>query len=368
LIRILKGHDDILDAVGVLEALAARSGQLGAMQDIVYYLSKPGVLRRIPQLLLFFSEDDSSLRAHPEDEEPIGALLLFEYYLLGCSLKLFTTNDRSGRNTLISSPALRSELASHGANFLLERGAHTVLISYRSGLTDRPDLNLTRARAFRVDARSASRENEIPDYLPLADTYQATLATIGQRTRSNMRYNRRRAEVKLGCTFVPSVAISLEDFLAFNRETMYKVKDHVAVWRYEVHQQLAHPLLMGIRDQNGRWLALIGGRRFACGSEILWQMNRDGLPLFSLSLVARSYFIEHEIAHGSKALYIEGGTAHPIHFSFVRERLTHFAVLRRSSRAILTKKLARHLISEENELAQMLFDPEIVWSSSPPIY
>ena len=359
-LQILKGHDEILRATGILQDLAARSGQTGAMQDIIYYLSKPGILGRGPRVILFLPQESSSAATHTAPV-PIGALLLFEYNLFGNSLGLFTTNDRSGRNTLICSPALRSSLATCASDFLIDRGAHTVMISYCSG-DAAPGSEAQLHRSSRVTTRRASREQEFASYLPLAETYEATLATIGQRTRSNMRYNRRRAESKLGCRFDPAVTISRADLLAFNRQAMYPVTDSVASWRYDIHSQLEHPLLMGLRDQSGQWLALIGARRFARGSEILWQLNRSGLPQFSLSLVARSYLMEHEIAQGSKALYIEGGTAHPIQHSFIRERLTHLAVLRQSARATLTKMLSRHLISEDNELARMLSDPEIEWS------
>jgi hypothetical protein len=343
---MLKGHDEILRATAML-------------QDIVYYLSKPGILSRGPRIILFFPPQSASAPTQ-STLNPIGALLLFEYKLLGGSLGLFTTNDRSGRNTLICTPALRSVLATCASDFLIERGAHTVMISYCSGnAAAEPQAQLY--ASSRVATRRAHREQEFPSYLPLAETYDATLATIGQRTRSNMRYNRRRAESKLGCTFDPAVTISRAELLAFNRQAMYPVTDGVASWRYEIHGQLQYPLLMGLRDRNGEWLALIGARRFARGSEILWQLNRSGLPQFSLSLVARSYFMEHEIAQGSKALYIEGGTAHPIQHSFIRERLTHLAVLRQSARASLTKVLARHIISEDNQLARMLSDPEIEW-------
>jgi hypothetical protein len=68
----------------------------------------------------------------------------------------------------------------------------------------------------------------------------------------------------------------------------------------------------------------------------------------------RSYFIEHEIAHGSRRLYIEGGTHHPVRLSFVPEDLTDMVVVRHTPMAQAMGKIAQHYISPDNELSQML--------------
>jgi hypothetical protein len=128
----------------------------------------------------------------------------------------------------------------------------------------------------------------------------------------------------------------------------------VTAWRYDSLKDLARPVLMGIQDREGRWLSMLGGRRYNDGSEILWQLNRDGFAADSLSTVMRSYFIEHEIAHGSRRMYIEGGTPHPIRLSFVPEDLTDLAVMRHTRTARAMEKIARHYISPDNELSQML--------------
>ena len=45
-------------------------------------------------------------------------------------------------------------------------------------------------------------------------------------------------------------------------------------WRYDSLKDVETPLLMGMKDKDGRWLSLLGGRRHHDGTEILWQMNR----------------------------------------------------------------------------------------------
>ena len=352
-VQIVSGRKAILALGDLLLRFADRCGQAGAMEDMTYFLSKPGFLKRVPRLMLIAKSSDLS------PESLLGALLLFEYHVAGCRTGLYTTNDRSGRNTLVAPANLRSQIAHFATQTLLKRGAHVAMITFREEPAEA--VAMPTYLPPRVSARWASRTREIAEYLPLEQSFDATLARMGQRTRSNMRYYRRRAEKELGCTFVPVVEITRADFLAFNRESMFAVPDSVAAWRYDSLQELSSPLLLGMRDGEGRWLSIVGGRRFRAGSELLWQMNRDGLPLYSLSLVMRSYFMENEIAAGSARFYIEGGTSHPIRHSFTTESLTDLTATRRSPIALAVRKLARHVIPSDNELAKMFSDSGLVW-------
>ena len=352
-VQIVNGCKAILALSDLLLHFAERCEQSGAMEDLTYFLSKPGFLKRVPRLMLIARSSELS------PESLLGALLLFEYRVAGCGTGLYTTNDRSGRNTLVAPAALRSQIAHFATQSLISRGAHVAMITYR----ENPAMAVAQSSYLppRVSSRWATRTRAIAEYLPLEKTFDATLARIGQRTRSNMRYYRRRAEKELGCTFVPFVEITKEGFLAFNQECMFAVPESVAVWRYESLSELSEPLLMGMRDKDGRWLSLVGGRRFKAGSELLWQMNRDGMPLYSLSLVMRSYFMANEIAVGSGRFYIEGGTSHPIRHSFITESLTDLTAMRRSPVAYAVRKLARHIIPSDNELAKMFSDADLVW-------
>lgn len=359
-IQLVTGHHAILALSDLLMAFADRCQQPGAMADMTYFLSKPGFLKRIPRLMLIAKS--SELTA----ESLLGALLLFEFQVAGRGTGLYTTNDRSGRNTLVAPAHLRSQIAHVATHALLDRGAHVAMITFRE---DGEQTAVSSTFAARKASRWAMRRREIAEYLPLEKTFDATLARIGQRTRSNMRYYRRRAEKELGCRFISFVEMTKADFLAFNRECMFAVPDAVAAWRYDSLQELGQPLLMGMCDRDGRWLSLVGARRFKAGSELLWQMNRDAMPLYSLSLVMRSYVIEHEIAAGSERFYIEGGTSHPIRHSFTTESLTDLTAMRSSPLAFAARKLARHIIPSDNELARMFSDTDLVWhrSAHPPV-
>jgi hypothetical protein len=322
-------------------------------------------LPRIPNLLLVARTSELDLTS-PKLDDLVGALLIFEQNISGIGVGAYATNDRSGRHTLIAMGPDRSRVVALASRALLERGAHLILMSFRAGdgggtgATNRPPLLEVAKQGVEV-ARWAQRKRTIPGYLPLSTTFDATLAKIGQRTRSNLRYYRRRAEADLGCVFVPQIAATHDEVLRFNRQCMYAVPASVAGWRYDTLKELSEPVFMGIKDRDGRWLSLLGGRRYGDRSEILWQMNRSGLATSSLGTVMRSYCIEHEIAHGSRRLYIEGGTPHPIKFSFVPEELTDLVVMRRTLTAKAMHMVARRWIAPDNELSHMLDAKDLEW-------
>jgi hypothetical protein len=372
-IHVVRGGDAILRLQGVLAELSMRCGQPGVMDDVGYFLSKPGTLRRVPHLLLFSKAPALDLERLTADEL-LGAVLLYRYTVLGCGIGMFSTNDRSGRGTLVAPAALRPVMAEMASRSLMDRGVLAVLISFRDGNAANSRKGLDRSQPFGVSTAGGStakdktarwvwRERETPDYLPLEETFDRTLAKIGTRTRRNMRYYRKRAEAELGCVFLPAVRIDKREFLDFNRECMYAVPAKVAAWRYGSLEDIETPLFMGIKDRAGRWLSLLGGRRHHGGTEILWQMNRSGLSAYSLSIVMRSYFMEHEIAHGMTKLYMEGGTAHPMRFSFVNDKVTDLVVVRRSRLGLVVPTLAHLFIKPDNELALMLLDKSLYGGS-----
>ena len=373
-IHAVRGCDSILRLQCVLADLSVKCGQPGVMDDVGYFLSKPGTLRRVPHLMLFSKAPVMNPVIGVERltaDDLLGAVLLYRYVVLGCGIGMFSTNDRSGRGTLVAPAALRSTLAEMAIRSLMDQGVHAVLISFRDGNSGNQQQGLEKSppmAASTVDEGSTRwvwRQREVADYLPLEETFDQTLAKIGTRTRRNMRYYRKRAEAELGCVFLPAVETDEREFLNFNSECMYAVPAKVASWRYRSLKDIATPLFMGIKDRDGRWLSMLGGRRHHGGAEILWQMNRSGLSAYSLSLVMRSYFIEHEIAHGMKKLYMEGGTAHPMRFSFVNDKVTDLVVVRRSRLAFVVPALARLFIKPDNDLALMLLDKSLYGSKTP---
>lgn len=362
--HVVVGRESILDLRSVLIPFSERCEQPGTMEDLSYFLSKPGLLHRVPQLYLIVKR--GGLRTEDISVNDLaGVALFYEYEVCSFGTGLFATNDRSGRGTLLAPKRERSRVAMHVSRIMIDRGAHAILLSYQGDEAAEQPLAPTELYGSGRSSRSALaavRTRILDAYLPLHSTYDETLATLGQKTRRNLRYYRRRAEAQLGCRFISDVEISEADLVRFNAETMFAVSDRDALWRLRTQKELASPLLMGLKDGEGKWLSILAGRRHKSSTEILWQMNRKDLPSHSLSTVMRSYCIEHEIALGARRLYLEGGTGHSIHHSFKPESLIDLAVVRNPMWAWTIRKLSHKFVSPDNVLATMLNSSEVAWS------
>ncbi len=370
-LQLVRGREAILKAQPVLAELARRCGQSGEPDSLPYFLSTPDAMKKTPYLLLMRDTWSDAID---------GAVLIFEYRTWLGGTRVFSTADATGRRTVIAAPECRARMAAVVARMLLERGAQVVHIAFSETHTgpefwdgawkEAPAAGLSRtaiASELQRGVRDGTgfewmlTEQEMPLYLPLYRTFDRTLARIGQRTRSNLRYYRRRSELDLGCRFVAEVEISREDFLAFNRECTYAVTDELAAWRFETLRTLPNTMLRGVADRSGRWLSLVGMRGNGRFVEIDWQMNRADLPLYSLSTVMRSYLIEHEIGRGTTRLYIEGGTPQPIGRSFLKERVAELTLKRRSAYVWLLARFAGRVVPAKNRLARILADPDARW-------
>jgi hypothetical protein len=358
----VKGEKAILALQPLLVSFSERCGQQGTMQDLRYFTQKPGLFKRIPYLYLVAKRP---VRTPSEltPEDLLGSLLLLEYRVMKLATRCFATNDRSGRGTLLALPQDRMRVASTACEVLLAKNAKIVMLSFLAeGASDKPaeEPSFRRLSAKRPSMLWAMRRRSAPAYLEMQPTLDATLAKLGQKTRSNMRYYRRRAENDLGCVLVPKVEASLREMMQFHKESMYPVDRATAMWRLKVLDALDDSFLMGLKDKDGRWLSILAGRRFNQTSEILWQMNRGGYEKHSLGTVMRCYCIEQEVQRGARRLQVEGGTSHSMKNSFVKEEIVDLTVARSLSASVV-RRLVKRFIPPDNDLAEMLGGRDLAW-------
>jgi hypothetical protein len=356
--QIVVGRRKILEYQSLLAELSSRSGQHGAMDHLEHFLTAESSLRKTPYLVLVGPDVE-----HSEDgwRDAVGALLIYEYRLAVCGTGIFATDDVCGRRTLIAPPHLRTYVARLAAEALLRAGALIIVQSWsHSSLDQSLDLPMGASERSKRWVH-ATRRRAFTSYLPLESTMDVTLAKIGQKTRFNLRYYRRRAEAELGCSFVAEARMSLDEFQSFNRRCSYAVGDDKAKWRYETITRSAGMFLCAIKGDDGDWLSILGGRRYHDAVEIDWQMNRSDLPVYSLSTVLRSYFMEHEIAKGTKKMYIEGGTPHAMRHSFTIDVARDLVVLRHPSLHWLVRTLVSRLVRKKNFLVEMLTEEQLKW-------
>jgi hypothetical protein len=283
-----------------------------------------------------------------------GAVLVYEYRFAGRGTKVFATDDMIGVRTVIAAEEARVAVAEIAIRKLMRMGAVMSLISL-DGASER--------RSGPASAKSSpyitlKRTRVTPRYLAVGPSLDATLATLGDDTRRNFRRYRRRVEAELGAEFIPRVRMGWQEFQELNRRSTNPADGDVVGWRYGLIERSGsgpETMFAGLRAADGRWLSLVGGRRYGKTTELDWQMNLAGLPRFSLCTAMRAYLLEHEIARGTKRLVFEGGTPHPMRFSFRCAATTDILAIRRqSTRAWVLRRFSKWIFPQKNFLASAL--------------
>jgi hypothetical protein len=356
-IEILRGRDALLSRLELLNTLGERTGQTGAARWLLHQMGSPTERKKIPTLVLV---GGSELTGAPDAsvDEVHGAVIVYEFKVAGCGLKVFAGADTTGQQAVIAARHLRSQVAEAACAGLIAAGALAVMVTYE-GLAVRHGA-LRRNRST-PRCETAMRSRSVPLFLPLKATLPETLASLGRHTRRNLRYYRRRLESDMGSEFVPRVAMNRDEFLAVNRASMNPVSDAVAGWRFDAFASLPEMLFAGVRARDGRWLSVVGGRRHRQITEIDWQMNVAGLPRLSLSTAMRSYLLQHEIQLGTETLMFNGGTPHSMRHSFVSVDVVDTIFLRQSPGARLVRVLAQWAAPRGNFLCQALCDRQMSW-------
>ena len=371
-VSVVRGREAVIAMQSMLVELSRRTGQSGAMDWLDYFVTSPDSLQKTPYLLLVGrdhrtngSMDTTAVTA----DDVIGAVLIYEYRCAGIGTKVFSTDDTEGVRTVIAPDERRIEVADIALRRLMRMGAVTVMISVDGGTARRRGPISNEHSAYKF----ATRTRTLPYHLVLGRTLDETLSRLGAHTRRNFRYYRRRAEKELGVTFVPEVEMHREEFLEMNRRSTNPADESVTKWRYSLRERTDSPgsmIFAGLRDANGRWLSLTGGRRHGSITEIDWQINAAGFPRYSLSTVMRAFLLEHEVARGTTRLVYLGGTPHSMRFSFTTAESTDLLAVRRwSGRAWALARFSRWIFPEKNFLGAALREmtgKEPLSSAVPP--
>ena len=352
-----------------LTEFAELCGQGGAMDSLGYFLNIPHlgtqestgtreeggafsslIARRrskVPQLML--KVGNSGLE---------GAILLLEYRPFGLPTGLLIPMDRDGYRTVLAPMGKRDETARRAGEVLLDRGARMVLISYL--LNSEADC-VDAAVAFSDCPRlHAVRAREVRNTLPLAATFEATLSAMGKHTRRDLRASIRSAVKEHGAEYVRNAELSLCEFMALNRLSMYAVPDWVARWRYLSVRNLDGGIFAGLRAANGAWLSVLGGHRQGNRVRLDWQVNLLGFGSISLVTTMRAFFLNEQIAAGMGRMRFEGGTPHSMSSAFLKESSRDLLFLKDGLGNGLLRRMATAL-SAAGPLAQALTADDMFW-------
>jgi hypothetical protein len=357
---VLRGRAAILRIQPVLVRLSSLCEQTGAMDYLEYFLTGPDNLKKIPYLVLVGKRPNLNL-ADLRAEDLSGAVLVYEYKVLGMPSRVFSTSDFNGSRAVIALPAERTKISASVGRYLMAHGAQVVMLSYAG------EGNEKWSECFDGSVGDKKRlwttqTREVGATIVLEKTADETLAAMGKHTRRNLRYYRRKTEAELGCTFEGDAksVLNKAQLIELNAASTHPVSEVVLERRYRTMKELDGLFCVGVKTPDGQWMGLLGGRRHHGVSEIDWQMNRGGLEKYSVGTVIRAYLIEHEIEIGTSRLFFEGGTPHSMRNAFISEKAVDIVVAQRSLFVSLLRRVA-HWSPPKNFLLQTLVDPALRW-------
>jgi hypothetical protein len=336
---VLSGHADVLAQSSLLESLAVRCDQAGAMNWLGYFLAASSFNGKKPYLVLITKSITTSASLRLDDVH--AAVLLFEYRVMGLPTGAFSTDDWAGFRTVIAPEAERAAMSALAADALFGHGAQLVLISY---LQPRGTAN-TFVPVMGYPAMWVSGRRPVAMTLLLEPTLSATLAKLGKSTRFNLGYYRRRLQAVEPCELIGDVCGLLQDheLEALNKASLNPVAPDEFRLQVQSACNLPGGFMLGLRTLQGKWLSLIGGWRQGDVTVLHWQMNTAGYEKLSIGTAMRSYFLEHEVGRGMARLIYYGGTPHSMGNSFEREQVTDLMVRRRSLRSAALHAVVRAL-------------------------
>jgi len=359
---VLRGRAAILRVQPVLVSLCVLCEQTGAMDYLEYFLTGTDNLKKIPYLVLVEKRPNLDL-AELRAEDLKGAVLVYEYKVLGMPSRVFTTSDFNGSRAVIAPPSERGKISTSVGRYLMQRGAQVVMLSYAGEGSE------TWSQCFDGSVEGdkkrwwTTQTREVGATIVLEKTVDDTLAAMGKHTRRNLRYYRRKAEAEINCTFEGDVKHLLDkaQFTELNLASTHPVPEQILDRRFSTMKALEGLFCVGVKAPDGQWISLLGGRRHHGVSEIDWQMNRGGLEKYSVGTVIRAYLIEHEIEIGTSRLFFEGGTPHSMRHTFASEKAVDIVVAQQSLFVSLLRGIAHWSPPKNNFLLQTLVDPALRW-------
>ena len=342
-VKILDGRTAVLAHARLLEQFAGSCGQFGAMHWLGYFLGGTGARWKRPCVVLMLKPgaDAESLTAG----DLWGAALFYELSALGIRTGAFSTDDWEGFRTVVAEPMLRQQATAVATRALIERGAHLVLTTYSA-----MPLDHTRVGPLSKYPGTIWAEHErkiTKQRLILGQTYDETLARFGKRTRTNLRYYRKRLLAEMDCEFIADAlpVLKKEDFLSLNANAQNQLSEMECERRFCAARDLKDGFLIALRRREGELLSVIGGWRQGTTTVMHHQLNAAGYEKHSLGTVMRSFFLENEIERGTKTLIFYHGTDHSMSHAFETEMVRDFVVRRKSLRATAMHKMAKYFVS-----------------------
>lgn len=240
------------------------------------------------------------------DRKLEACVLFYEHCKFGVGLGLLRGGDYIGESLIVGPEVLRVHYAHLASLALLKRwGIHGVSLSIKAPLASCIEIMGPASNHRRFSG------SEVRHKLPLKDTYEGMLASLGPRTRRSLAGKRQQLEKSTSVKFVPVLEPdqALEVMLGLEAKTMpQRIKPFFHA-RYGLLRTHSGFFSMGMRLPEGPWLSLVSGWRRSGVTYVDIQMNDMHYKKESISAVMRAFLLEYEIGLGQKMLNFVGGSS-----------------------------------------------------------
>jgi hypothetical protein len=235
-----------------------------------------------------------------------ACVFFYEHCRFGLGLGLFRGGDYIGESLVVGQPELRLQYIHMATQSLLQqRHVHGISLTMQAPVDDCIALMGPASHTRRFCGR------EIQNTLPLAETYQAMLASFGPRTRRSLAGKRKQLQESANVEFVPNLDPdqALTVMLALEKKTIPQRITRFFETRHQMLRSQPDFFSMGLRMPNGSWLSLVTGWRRDGITYVDMQMNDGTYKKESLSAVMRAFLLEHEIGAKQTMINFVGGSS-----------------------------------------------------------
>jgi hypothetical protein len=291
--RILGCSEDFVRCWPQIEDLRASCGLFDDVQlNPVHFLASTDLSRRSCSVGCFTGD------------RLIGLMYVTQHFLHGVGTGFGVGGDFVGRGLLLCATEDETFVLNAAIRCLIDSGIHSLHLRMQPRVEcDLRGLPSNRYVTAWFDACIAG------DRVGLPESFESLVSKFGRRTRKNISQHRRMCS-DAGYRYVPQV--SADQYAAamqrLNAASPFPVTSHRQS-RDERILALHQDLRVGMVGSDGTLVAVLCGFLRNERFYLLTQANDSSLARLSLSLVLRTYLMEHLIGIGVKQLQVTGGSS-----------------------------------------------------------
>ncbi len=288
--------------------LYTSADDIESLRQHSFFLSRQGTTEHLDFFLASLTNQwRPLLLLHYSGRDIKGVVYAKERRLLGFSTGTIYV-DATLPNTILSEGLSRHELLLRSAQSLLAvPRAHSLRMIAPQDMAS----HLTASLA---GLNSMHRPAKLHSILHLGTSYNELVNRLGPHSRRNIRYYRRRLEAD-GGRFVTD--IPLEDFRTAASSILRQAGTGASAPKtnrfLNMVSAVRRPLLLGLQNERGEWISIVGAWQEHSSATVLFQMNNDRFyGRFSLGLVLRGYMLEEFIKRGISDVFFWAGITEPL--------------------------------------------------------